>query len=205
MASTAMMKVFHFNAISLSFCERDGEWWLSAREVASALGYSGPDEVAKLYRRNAANFKAGESATVRLTGPDGKTYAQRAFSPRGLLRVAIHAGTPSAVEFHDFVVDLIEKLRTGERAVVDPVALMAKVAELEARLVEASQAQAFAANRALDNVCAITKDAFSAIASALAKRGALKKAEKKLLAEMKEGQKFLPGLGGSPVNRLPQN
>lgn len=120
------------------------------------------------------------------------------FSLAGLDHLALLVRNEVGVKARRWVITLRSNLRRGDLALVDPVKLMARIEALEgdreklrARLDDAKAQHVRALELGLDNVRSITKDAFSAIASALARRGALKKAEKKLLGEIENGQRFL--------------
>jgi prophage antirepressor-like protein len=114
-----MIERFEFRGAPVVFRrEGSGSWFVTARDLAAALRYESGDEVNRVYKRHQREFKNGESSTVKLTVEGSKTRKVRIFSPRGCMRVALHADTEVAEEFRDFVLDVMEKLRTGGATLV---------------------------------------------------------------------------------------
>ena len=114
--STAMTPTaLTFKNTTLSIVDRNGQPWLTAVDIAKALGYANDDAAGKLYNRNKAEFTEEMTATVKLTVA-GMPYEQRIFSPRGAHLLAMFARTPVAREFRQWVLDVLE----GKAAVSQP-------------------------------------------------------------------------------------
>ena len=56
-----------FGETTLAIIDRHGEPWLSARELARALGYQDESAVLRIYSRNADEFTNDMTLTVKLT------------------------------------------------------------------------------------------------------------------------------------------
>jgi hypothetical protein len=57
----------NFGETTLAIIDRNGEPWLSARELARALGYQDESAVLRIYARNADEFTEEMTLTVKLT------------------------------------------------------------------------------------------------------------------------------------------
>lgn len=203
MSDLSLVRSFSFEGKPLHFWERGGEYYTTAAEVADALGYADARKVSNLYNKRKGEFRDAETCVLKVR-TQGQSRSVRVFSPRGAMKVAILAETEKAAEFRDWILDVMEKLRTGERVLADPAKLMARIESLESALAESKRSHVRALELGIDSIQSLTKEAFSLIAAALAKRGALKKAERKLLGEIKSGQRFL--IGGEDVTSLaPRN
>lgn len=129
-----MTKLAIFDGVEIRIIDRDGQQWLTARDLARALQYSDASSVLRLYNRNADEFDADMTAvvtlsadddqgqsdrednegTVNLTVPsherrsDGGAQQTRIFSLRGAHLVAFFATTEVAKRFRRWVLDVIE-------------------------------------------------------------------------------------------------
>lgn len=99
-----------FNVIS-----RHNAIYLTAVEIAQALGYKKPDAVTQIYERNSDEFSADMSETLNLSVSGNLTKSVRVFSLRGAHLIAMLARTPVAKEFRRWVLDVLD------RQVGDPV------------------------------------------------------------------------------------
>lgn len=188
--SADLIRTFDFQGRTLTFTEVAGEFWLSGSDVARALGYGSHREVTKLFARHEAEFKAGEAEVVKLTTSDGKSRRMSAFSPRGLLRLAIHADTPTAAAFRDFVIDVMDKLRRGDARLVSAE----QVERLEVALRDAHAQHLADLKRVTQQLLESNATMASALGSALAARRFQKAKERALQAELDIGQRFFPGV-----------
>ena len=55
-----------FNEVNFSPVEQNGQIWLTAPELASALGYSKSDAVGQVYERNKDEFTSSMTLTLKL-------------------------------------------------------------------------------------------------------------------------------------------
>ncbi|EWG13501.1 Bro-N domain-containing protein [Xylella fastidiosa subsp. morus] len=98
-----------FSGQSLSIIDRDGTPYLSARELARALGYADERSVLRIYARRADEFTEQMTTVVNLTTVTGDKPT-RLFSPRGCHLVAMFARTSVATAFRRWVLDVLEVL-----------------------------------------------------------------------------------------------
>lgn len=110
------LRTLEFEDLSLEVRDTDGQLWLTADQLGTALGYSNSrDSVNRLFLRNRDEFTEDMSVTVKLTATDGKEYDTRVFSPRGCYALAFFAKTDRAKAFRRWVLDVLEReqLRTS--------------------------------------------------------------------------------------------
>ncbi|HHW4669516.1 MAG TPA: BRO-N domain-containing protein [Xylella fastidiosa subsp. multiplex] len=98
-----------FSGQSLSIIDRDGTPYLSARELARALGYADERSVLRIYARRTDEFTEQMTTVVNLTTVTGDKPT-RLFSPRGCHMVAMFARTSVAAAFRRWVLDVLEVL-----------------------------------------------------------------------------------------------
>ncbi|NMR01612.1 hypothetical protein HJ420_10495 [Xylella fastidiosa] len=110
-----------FSGKSLSIIDRDGVPYLSARDLARALGYADERSVLRIYARRADEFTEQMTCVVKLTPQGEQARDIRIFSPRGCHLVAMFARTSVATAFRRWVLDVLEVLpsirKTGEYTV----------------------------------------------------------------------------------------
>jgi hypothetical protein len=108
-ASTALS----FRETTFHPIQREGNPWLTASEISSALGYAREDSVSRIYERNAGEFTDSMTLTVKLTvkgfGNGNSKKEVRIFSLRGAHLVAMFARTPRAAEFRRWVLDILDR------------------------------------------------------------------------------------------------
>lgn len=104
-----------FNGIQFEIISRDGHPWVTARQLAQALGYAREDSVLKIYERNKDEFSSMMSATVKMTVGITEVMV-RIFSMRGCWLVSMLSRTPVAKQFRRWVLDVLDKLAEEERA-----------------------------------------------------------------------------------------
>lgn len=102
-----------FHSTSFSPVVRDGQVWLSAVEIARALGYSREDSISRIYDRNAHEFSARMTETVKLTVSGNYQKEARLFSLRGAHLVAMFARSKRAAEFRRWVLDILDREVSG--------------------------------------------------------------------------------------------
>lgn len=114
-----------FSGQSLSIIDRDGTPYLTAADLARALGYADERAVSRIYNRHSEEFTVEMSLVVNLTtkgfGSGNSEKPVRIFSPRGCHLVAMFARTSVAAAFRRWVLDVLEVLpsirKTGEYTV----------------------------------------------------------------------------------------
>ncbi|AUZ05294.2 hypothetical protein ADP71_17690 [Vitreoscilla sp. C1] len=106
------MNALTFNQVSLNpVSQPDNQIWITATELANALGYKKADAVTQIFNRNEDEFSSSMSMTlkmsvIRKTG--NIMMPVRIFSLRGCHLVAMFAKTEIAKQFRKWVLDLIE-------------------------------------------------------------------------------------------------
>lgn len=118
-----------FGDQSLTIIDHDGTPWLSAADLARALGYKRADFVAQLYRKHADEFTAGMSENVESTFPGNLRTQQRIFSPRGCHLIAMFARTERAAAFRRWVLDVLEGLAAPHRQSTEQLVLRSVVGQ----------------------------------------------------------------------------
>lgn len=124
-----------FDDTVFTVVDRDGQPWLRGPEIAQALGYADSDAISRIYRRNADEFAADMTQTVKL--PDlggqfdrpgrkadlhpqsagaGQMREVRIFSLRGAYLLGMFASTPPAKRFRRWVLDVLEGKAQSTRA-----------------------------------------------------------------------------------------
>lgn len=106
-----------FGETTLAIIDRHGEPWLSARELARALGYQDESAVLRIYSRNADEFTEEMTCTVKLTvQANDQRRAIRIFSARGCYAIGFFAKTDRAKAFRRWVLDVLEAHISGSGA-----------------------------------------------------------------------------------------
>ncbi|MDD2989820.1 MAG: BRO family protein [Zoogloea sp.] len=110
MLATTRAPALAFRDTTFNPVSRNGQIWLTAAELAGALGYARTDLVTRVYERNAEEFSDSMTVTVKLTvtGSPCPT-AVRIFSLRGAHLLAMFARTPVAAEFRRWVLDILDR------------------------------------------------------------------------------------------------
>ena len=101
-----------FNEVNFSPVERDGQIWLTASELAGALGYVKSDAVTQVYERNKDEFNASMTTTLKMSvvRKTGKVEMEnRIFSLRGCHLIAMFSKTAIAKQFRKWVLDVLDK------------------------------------------------------------------------------------------------
>jgi len=101
------MNSLAFHTTQFDIVDRNGQPWIQARQIGAALGYSREDAINKIFERNADEFSAAMTCTVKLT-LKGQQREIRIFSLRGAHLLAMFARTKVAKEFRRWVLDVLE-------------------------------------------------------------------------------------------------
>lgn len=106
------MQELVFNDHHFTLIERDNKTWLSAADIAVALGYSRGDKVSRVYDRHAQEFTASMTMihqTPSLGHGAPPTYV-RLFSLRGAHLIGMFSRTAKGEEFRRWVLDRLDAL-----------------------------------------------------------------------------------------------
>lgn len=102
-----------FHDTTFTPVKRNNQIWLTAVEIAQALGYKKSDAVTQIYDRNSDEFRDDMTLTLNLSvkgfGNGSSVKEVRVFSLRGAHLIAMFARTPVAKEFRRWVLDILDK------------------------------------------------------------------------------------------------
>ena len=101
-----------FNDVNFSPVEQNGQIWLTATELAKALGYAKSDAVTQVYERNRDEFNSSMTLTLNLSvskKSKNLTKTIRIFSLRGCHLIAMFSKTDIAKQFRKWVLDILDK------------------------------------------------------------------------------------------------
>lgn len=101
-----------FNEVNFSPVQHDKQIWLTASELAKALGYAKSDAVAQIYERNKDEFNDSMTTTLKLSvvrKTGSVEMDNRIFSLRGCHLVTFFARTKVAKQFRKWVLDVLDK------------------------------------------------------------------------------------------------
>ena len=96
-----------FNDVNFTPVQRDGQIWLTAGELARALGYAKANAVTQVYERNQDEFSS--NMTQVIDNPQSLNLRLRIFSLRGAHLIAIFSKTEIAKQFRKWVLDILDK------------------------------------------------------------------------------------------------
>lgn len=104
-----------FNEVNFNPVQQNGQIWLTASELAVALGYKNKQSVSRIYNSNSDEFTDKMTQVIESTDSvlSSKTKGLRAkiriFSLRGCHLLAMFARTDIAKQFRKWVLDLLDK------------------------------------------------------------------------------------------------
>ena len=111
-----LIKQDKFNDILVDVYRNDNdEVFMTAEQLGNVLEYSHPRQsINKIVARSP--YLAGEdfSVEVKLTSTDGKVYDARIFTEDGIYEITMLSKQPKAMEFRQFIRQLLKGLRKGE-------------------------------------------------------------------------------------------
>ncbi|MDQ9818410.1 BRO family protein [Acinetobacter bereziniae] len=96
-----------FNEVKFNPVQQDGQIWLSAGELARALGYAKANAVTQVYDRN--QDELSPNMTQIIDNPQSLNLRLRIFSLRGCHLIAMFAKTAIAKQFRKWVLDILDK------------------------------------------------------------------------------------------------
>lgn len=125
------MQELKFNDHNFALIERDGKTWLTAADIATALGYKRSDQVSRIFERHEREFSPSMTDIVETVSLGNANLINdvRVFSLRGAHLVGMFARTAKGEEFRRWVLD---QLDTIERAAIPKRSLMAEWFEAKA-------------------------------------------------------------------------
>lgn len=109
------MNTLTFNEVNFNPVERNGQIWLTSKEIAEALGYKNSTSINKIYNANADEFSDNMTQVIETTVSvvSSKTKGLRSkiriFSLRGCHALGFFARTDIAKEFRQWVLDILDK------------------------------------------------------------------------------------------------
>ncbi len=106
---TAPAQPWTFNNIQFNIVNHNGQPWLRTPEISTAMGYSDPYSVHKVYHRHENQFGDDMTAMVELETTHGQQTG-RIFSLRGCMLIAQFSHTTLAKDFGRWVVDAMDRV-----------------------------------------------------------------------------------------------
>ncbi|WP_017778687.1 P22AR C-terminal domain-containing protein [Aeromonas dhakensis] len=106
------MNSIRFHDTQFTVIPHHGQPWLTAAQIAQALGYAREDAVSRIYTRNADEFTSNMTTTVKLTvvrQTGSVEMENRIFSLRGAHLIAMFSRTALAKEFRRWVLDVLDR------------------------------------------------------------------------------------------------
>ncbi|WP_192891110.1 BRO-N domain-containing protein [Vibrio bathopelagicus] len=94
----------HFEII-----EQSNQLWLTATDIAKALGYRKRDAVTQIFERNSDEFTGQMTETLRMSASGNYQKTVRIFSLRGAHLIAMFSRTSAAKEFRKWVLDVLDR------------------------------------------------------------------------------------------------
>lgn len=108
-----------FNEVNFSPVQQDNQIWLTATELAKALGYAKSDAVTQVYERNKDEFTNSMTLTLKLRvkgfGNGNSEKESRVFSLRGAHLIAMFSKTAVAKQFRKWVLDVLDREVTSQQ------------------------------------------------------------------------------------------
>ncbi|WP_022940097.1 BRO-N domain-containing protein [Psychromonas hadalis] len=104
-----MTNQLSFHSKTLTPIIKDGQTWLTAKDLSLALGYATSDAVTKVFNRNQDEFTAGMTETPNLGVSSNLRLNTRIFSLRGCHLIAMFSRTKEAKAFRHWVLNILDK------------------------------------------------------------------------------------------------
>lgn len=96
-----------FNEVNFTPVQQNGQIWLTAGELARALGYAKANAVTQVYERNQDEFSS--NMTQVIDNPQSLNLRLRIFSLRGAHLIAMFSKTDIAKQFRKWVLDILDR------------------------------------------------------------------------------------------------
>jgi len=109
-----------FEGRAMKVIERNGQSWLTAADIAAALGYSRSDKVSRIYQTHSAEFRPSMTDLVvtPVSGFSGISAEVRLFSLRGAHLIGMFARTKKGSGFRSWVLDQLEAQAIPQRSLM---------------------------------------------------------------------------------------
>lgn len=106
------MHELKFNDHNFALIERDGKTWLTATDIATALGYKRSDQVSRIFERHEREFTTSMTAVVETVslGNANLINEARVFSLRGAHLIGMFSRTSKGEEFRRWVLDQLDSM-----------------------------------------------------------------------------------------------
>ncbi|MGQ0285837.1 P22AR C-terminal domain-containing protein [Pasteurellaceae bacterium 22721_9_1] len=98
-----------FQNTTLTVVPHNNQIFFTSTDLAVALGYSRSDKIAQIYERNADEFTADMTDTLKMRLSGNLETTVRIFSLRGAHLIAMFSRTKVAKEFRKWVLDILDK------------------------------------------------------------------------------------------------
>lgn len=102
-----------FNEVKFNPVQHEQQIWLTASELAKALGYAKSDAVTQIYERNKDEFTTDMTLTLNMSvkgfGNGNSEKSTRIFNSRGCHLITFFARTSVAKQFRKWVLDVLDK------------------------------------------------------------------------------------------------
>lgn len=104
------MNSIRFHDTQFTVIPHHGQPWLTATQIAQALGYASEKSISNLYRRNADEFSPCMTGVTELMTPGNPMpIPVLIFSLRGAHLIAMFSRTALAKEFRRWVLDVLDR------------------------------------------------------------------------------------------------
>jgi prophage antirepressor-like protein len=94
-----------FGSTKLEVIDKDGERWVTAKQLAEALGYSRADKLAQLIERNPDEFRR-KTSSLKMRD-EVQTRNATIINYHGVIRASMLSNAPRAKEFRDWAEDVL--------------------------------------------------------------------------------------------------
>ena len=105
-----------YHGTSIQLIEKDGNRWLTARDLGLCLGYNEGNArqgILNLYNRHLDEFTEQDSTVIKLMTVDGKERDTRIFSPSGCHLLSFFASTTRAKDFRAWAKEVLVQAKTS--------------------------------------------------------------------------------------------
>lgn len=140
MSNLSLVKSENFGTVQCDFYHDDKkEIWMTREQIGAALGYADPVRaISRVHERNKDRLDRF-SVVVKLTTTDGKSYDTTVYNAKGIYEICRWSRQPKANAFYDWVYEVLESLRKGEKVLIDTQKL--RELEIDARIRNARARQ----------------------------------------------------------------
>ncbi|MES2262094.1 MAG: BRO family protein [Pseudomonadota bacterium] len=106
------MQELKFNEHNFALIERDGKTWLTAADIATALGYKRSDQVSRIFERHEREFSTSMTMVFQAVslGRSLPPSDIRLFSLRGAHLVGMFSRTEKGQAFRAWVLDQLDEI-----------------------------------------------------------------------------------------------